>query len=603
MPFDSKKFLAKAPETSGVYQMLNAEECVIYVGKAKNLKARLRSYFQGTPSNKTRLLVQNIESIQLTITHTEAEALLLEHTLIKQHMPRYNILLRDDKSFPYLYLSEHPQFPSLSSYRGIKRSKGQYFGPYVSTRAMLDALHILQKLFKLRSCHDTMFNNRSRPCLQYQIKRCKAPCVNLVSPEEYQQDVTNTTLFLQGKSQTVITNLVKSMDQAAEALDYEKAAQVRDLIASLQQVQQQQYVINKAGDVDVIAAIIDGDQRACVAKLVFRAGQLLGNKWYFPKTQPETTVSELLTAFVTQHYIGSEEIPKEIIISEQIDSNEILAEILSKKSGRTVKISVATRGTRKQWLQLAKANAEQGLQTHAAKQTTAQQQVQQLQQLLNIDHPIERIECFDISHTQGQATTASCVVFGNHGAINSEYRSFNIAGITPGDDYAAMKQALLRRYSRLQEESAKLPDVLVIDGGKGQLTQAQAVLDELQIDSITLLGIAKGPSRKAGLEKLILADKQELNAADFPAALILLQHIRDEAHRFAITGHRTRRQKTILRSPLENIEGVGPKKRRDLLQHFGGLQQLKQATADDLARTPGINQKLAQRIFDALHKQ
>ncbi|MBX9705672.1 MAG: excinuclease ABC subunit UvrC, partial [Gammaproteobacteria bacterium] len=351
MPFDSKKFLAKAPETSGVYQMLNAEDCVIYVGKAKNLKARLRSYFQGTPSNKTRLLVQNIENIQLTITHTEAEALLLEHTLIKQHMPRYNILLRDDKSFPYLYLSEHPQFPSLSSYRGIKRSKGQYFGPYVSTRAMLDALHILQKLFKLRSCHDTMFNNRSRPCLQYQIKRCKAPCVNLVSPEEYQQDVTNTTLFLQGKSQTVITNLVKSMDQAAEALDYEKAAQVRDLIASLQQVQQQQYVINKAGDVDVIAAIIDGDQRACVAKLVFRAGQLLGNKWYFPKTQPETPVSELLTAFVTQHYIGSEEIPKEIIVSEQIDSNEILSEILSKKSGRMVKISVATRGTRKQWLQ------------------------------------------------------------------------------------------------------------------------------------------------------------------------------------------------------------------------------------------------------------
>lgn len=600
MGFDADKFLKNASRNAGVYQMLDKQGVVIYVGKAKNLKSRLTSYFRGTPGAKTQILVGHIADIQLTITATEAEAFLLENTLIKQHQPRYNILLRDDKSYPYLCLSSHPDFPSLTSYRGVKRRSGEYFGPYVNTKAMYDALQVIQKLLNYVLVKKA-FKNRSRPCLQYQIKRCKAPCVNLVSRKDYQQDVKNATLFLEGKSQKVINNLAQQMDEAAQQLHYEQAAHCRDLIANIRQVQQRQYVVNKSGDVDAIAVASDS-KRACVAKLVIRDGQLLGNKWFFPKIQFEATEAEILTAFVSQHYLDSENLPKEIITQHPIEEADILAQLLSTHAKRNVIISQPKRGNKQQWLNLAITNAQQGLASENAQQANQQQQLQQLQQLLNVDTPITRIECFDISHTQGTATVASCVVFGSEGPIKSDYRRFNIAGITPGDDYAAMQQALLRRYSRLQEEHAQLPEVLIIDGGKGQITQAVEVLRELQIESILILGIAKGTSRKPGLETLILADKNQVVSADkYPAALILLQHIRDEAHRFAITGHRGRRAKAIKTSTLESIEGVGPAKRRELLRRFGGMQQLRKATPEELTKTPGINQKLAQRIHDALH--
>lgn len=601
MVFDAENFLKNASNKTGVYQMLDNQNKVIYVGKAKNLKSRLSSYFRSTVGGKTALLVSRIADIILTITATEAEAFLLENTLIKQHHPKYNILLRDDKSYPYLLLAGDPRFPSLKSYRGIKRSGNEYFGPYVNSHAMHDALQLIQKLFKIRPCSETFFKNRSRPCLQYQIKRCKAPCVGLVSEVEYQCDVTNAKLFLEGKSQQVLDNLAEQMDEASKKLNYEQAASYRDLISNIRQVQQRQYVINKTGDVDAIAVAFDGVQ-ACVAKLILRDGQLLGSKWFFPKIQTDATSAEIISAFVAQHYLGSEDLPKEIILQQAIDETDILMGLLTEQAKRSITISQPKRGNKQQWLKLAMTNAEQGLVSRNAELANQQQQLEQLQQLLNLDAPITRLECFDISHTQGTATVASCVVFGLEGSIKSDYRRFNISDITPGDDYAAMQQALKRRYSRLQEEHAKLPDVLIIDGGKGQINIASEVLRDLQIESILILGIAKGTSRKPGLETLILADAhQVVNAENYPAALIMLQHIRDEAHRFAITGHRGRRAKSMQHSSLETIEGVGPAKRRELLRRFGGMQQLKKALPEELAKTPGINQKLAQRIYDALH--
>ena len=603
MPFNATKFLQQVSTKPGVYQMFDEHQNVIYVGKAKNLRSRLRSYFRESVSGKTQVLVNHINDIEITVTTTEAEALLLENTLIKEHRPKYNILMRDDKSYPYLHLSDEHSYPRLGTYRGFKRRQGKYFGPYVNVKAMYHALEIIQRLFKLRPCRDSFFKNRSRPCLQYQIKRCKAPCVDLVSQEIYHQDVANAVLFLEGKNKQVIHNLTVAMDSASKNLHYEQAAQYRDLIADVRQVQQRQYVVNKAGDVDAIAVALDNN-KACIAKLVFRDGHLLGNKWYFPKVNQAYDTQAVLTAFVQQHYLDDDNLPKEILLPEIIDNQKILNEVLVNKAKRSVKIYQPQRGEKTHWLLLAKKNAEQGLLNERAQQSNYQQQIIQLQQLIAFDSDIERIECFDISHTQGKNTVASCVVFNNEGALKSDYRRFNIENITPGDDYAAMKQALTRRYSRLQKDSAKLPDLLVIDGGKGQISQALQVLTELQIESVVVLGIAKGTTRKPGLETLILANENKIiHGSDHPAALTLLQFIRDEAHRFAITSHRGRRSKTTQRSILENIDGVGPKKRRDLLKYFGGLQQLKEASIEQISSVSGINNRLAERIVETLQNK
>ncbi len=615
--FDAQAFLKTVSEGPGIYRMFDDTDTVIYVGKARNLKKRLASYFRrNLPDAKTRVLVSHIRRIETTLTNTETEALLLESNLIKSLKPRYNIIYRDDKSYPWIYLSSHQPFPRLGFYRGARREQGRFFGPYPSSASVRETLRLLQKIFPVRQCEDSFYRNRSRPCLQHQIKRCTAPCVGLISEADYAEDVRMATLFLEGKSDAAIRMLVSRMEAAAEARAYEQAAVLRDQIAALRRVQETQYIDSRQGDVDVLAAAAVGGV-GCVQLFTIRGGRNLGNRAYFPSHGRDTSAVELLDAFVVQHYLGERGgafIPDEILLSHAGEDSELVAAALSERKGRKVRLRVPRRGERRQWLGLALRNAEHAATSRLNSRATLMQRFLALQDALGLEEMPQRLECFDISHTMGEATVASCVVFDPNGPLKSDYRRYNIRDITPGDDYAAMRQALTRRFRKGAAEG-KLPDVLFIDGGKGQLNAAREVLDELQLGEVLTVGVAKGPGRKPGLETLHLVpagegDAEEGGLSTFRApfilppdspALHLVQQVRDEAHRFAITGHRQRRQKARNRSPLEDIPGLGPKRRQALLRQFGGLQEVSRAGIEDLCRIDGISRQLAERIYDTFH--
>lgn len=605
--FDHKTFLSHLSTRPGVYQMLDADGKIIYVGKARNLKNRVGSYFRASGlATKTMAMVNKIADIGITVTSTETEALLLEQNLIKQHRPAYNIQLRDDKSYPYILLTDRDSYPRLAFYRGSRGKQGRFFGPYPSAHATRETLQVLQKVFRVRQCEDSYFRNRSRPCLQYQIDRCTGPCVDLISTEDYARDVRYSTMFLQGKSNQLINELNKSMEQAAAAQQFEKAAKVRDQIIDLRRIQQDQSVANQGDDADIIAASLQ-QPYVCLHAIYVRGGRIIGSKSFFPRFRLATQTNEVLAAFISQTYLSEDKsttIPKEIIIPEALEDAEDMQEALSYLAGRKVKLASRVRGHRAKWLEMAVTNARESLQGFVSNKQNTQKRFIALQEALKLESRPARIECFDISHTGGEGTVASCVVFDEQGAVKSDYRRFNIKDITPGDDYAAMEQALDRRFTRLSKGEGKIPDILLIDGGKGQLTQARTILEKFSLPEVELLGIAKGISRRAGQETLFVpwaGGFREVVIDTQSPALHLLQQIRDEAHRFAITGHRQRRAKARKQSPLEAIPGLGPKRRRELLRYFGGQQEIIKASESELAKVDGISRKLAETIYAHLH--
>ena len=600
--FDAKKFLKSVPHQPGVYRMLNAAEQVIYVGKAKDLRARLSSYFRANvDSVKTRSLVNQIAQVEFTLTHSETEALILENNLIKQYMPRYNVLLRDDKSYPYILITSH-KHPRISSHRGPRKVAGQYFGPYPNAGAVWQSLKTLQKIFPIRQCEDGFYRARTRPCLQYQLKLCSAPCVGKISDDDYQQQVRLASLFLQGKDQQVIDNLVQDMAAASDDLRFEVAAQLRDKIIALRKVQEQQSVSGEHDELDVIGFAYSHGV-AAIHVLFIRDKKVLGSKTYFPKVPAETTDKEILSAFLLQFYLdgyGTQQMPKEIVLADELPEAENVAAAISEIAGRKVRIIHAKRGEKAQYLSLAEKNARQACDTRQSLAQKMALRYQELQQLLQLVSPIERMECFDISHTMGQATIASCVVFDGQGPHKAEYRRYNVSGITAGDDYAAMRFALDKRYSKLQDQT-KIPDVIFIDGGQGQLNIAIEQFSHWPHEKMPLLvGVAKGTSRKPGLETLVLAQSgRSINLASDAPALHLIQQIRDEAHRFAITGHRNKRGKALVKSPLEQVKGIGEKRRQALLQYLGGLQGVMRASVAELSSVPGISKAQAEKIYQA----
>lgn len=604
--FDYKEFLKTVTSQPGVYRMYDTAGTVIYVGKAKDLKKRLTSYFRAQVANrKTETLVKNIAQIDVTVTHTETEALLLEHNYIKLYQPRYNVLLRDDKSYPLIFLSadEHPR---LAVHRGAKHEKGEYFGPFPNSYAVRETLALLQKLFPVRQCENSVYRNRSRPCLQYQIGRCSGPCVEgLVSEEEYQRQVDYVRLFLSGKDQQVLTQLITRMEEASQQLHFEDAARIRDQIQAVRRVTEQQFVSGDSEDLDVIGVAFDAGL-ACVHVLFIRLGKVLGSRSYFPKVPAGTELSEVVQTFVGQFYLQGSQgrtLPGEILLDFTLTEKDLLASSLSELAGRKIQIQSRPRGDRARYLKLARTNASTALITCLSQQSTIHQRMKELAKVLKLDE-INRMECFDISHTMGEQTVASCVVFDANGPVRSEYRRYNISGITPGDDYAAMAQVLKRRYGKALDDQ-KIPDVIFIDGGKGQLSQAFDVFASLNVpwdkQKPLLVGVAKGSDRKAGLETLFLASEGEgFSLPPDSPALHLIQHIRDDSHNHAITGHRQRRSKVKNTSALEMIEGVGPKRRQVLLKYMGGLQPLFNASVEEIAKVPGISQALAEKIHNAL---
>ena len=605
--FDAKAFLVDVSHEPGVYRMFDDKGTVIYVGKAKDLKKRLSSYFRTQlNSKKTEALVASIAHIETTITASETEALLLEHNYIKTYQPRYNVLLRDDKSYPYILLTKE-RHPRITAYRGSKRIQGEYFGPYPHAGAVRDTLSLLQKLFPIRQCENSVYKNRSRPCLQHQIGRCSAPCVaGYVSDEEYNQQVEFARLFLQGKDNQVLEHLIQKMEQASRELNFEQAAHLRDQIQMVRSVTEKQFVSNeRLDDMDIISIAYQLGI-ACVQVLFIRQGKVLGNRSYFPKVPINTDLSELTETFVGQFYLQAHQgrtIPNSIIVDHKLDEKKDLETLLSEQAGRKVSIQDNAKGSKSKYLQLAQVNAKAALITQLKQASLMQERYEALQTLLGIEK-IERMECFDISHTMGAQTIASCVVFNRDGPLKSDYRRFNIEGITGGDDYAAMEQALKKRFDR-DLESEKIPDIIFIDGGKGQLNRALQVFQELDVkwdkNRPHLIGVAKGVDRKAGLETLIISrQEREINLSPDNLALHLIQHIRDESHNHAISGHRKKRQKAFTQSGLETIEGVGAKRRQALLKYLGGMQGVKNATLDEIASVPGISKALAEKIFEAL---
>ena len=601
-PFDPKAFLKHLTALPGVYRMLDERGAVLYVGKARNLKQRVSSYFrENQASAKVRSLVARTRAVEVTVTHTEAEALILESTLIKQFKPRYNILLRDDKGYPYIHVSAGA-FPRMMLHRGAKRAAGRYFGPYPNANAARDTLNLLQKTFRLRPCEDSFFRSRSRPCLQYQIKRCTGPCVGLIDEEGYQRHLRDAVLFLEGKSGQVIDELVLRMEAAAAALDFEQAALCRDQIVDLRQVQQRQHVEGESGDLDVVAGAVRCGV-ACVQVFMFRGGRLLGNKAFFPHLPEEEEAGAVLGAFLAQYYLDKT-IPTDLLVSHEPTEASLLAQVFQERAGHRVRIVCRPRGERARWLIMALQNAEHALAAHLSGQAGMRRRLEALREALGCEFELARLECFDVSHTSGEGAVASCVVFGPEGPIKSDYRRYNIEGVTPGDDYAALHQALTRRYIRLRDGRERLPDVLFVDGGKGQLAQARKGLDELGVAGLTVVGIAKGPERRPGLETLYLFGKNRpIILPTDSAALHLVQQIRDEAHRFAIAGHRQRRARVRATSALETIPGIGSKRRQALLGQFGGLKQLARAGVEDIARVDGISAELARRIYTVFHEE
>ncbi|WP_455915149.1 excinuclease ABC subunit UvrC [Pantoea agglomerans] len=604
--FDAKSFLKSVTSQPGVYRMYDAGGTVIYVGKAKDLKKRLTSYFRGNlASRKTEALVEAIRQIDVTVTHTETEALLLEHNYIKLYQPRYNVLLRDDKSYPYIFLSADAH-PRLASHRGAKHAKGEYFGPFPNGYAVRETLSLLQKIFPVRQCENSVYRNRSRPCLQYQIGRCLGPCVTgLVSEEEYAQQIEYVRLFLSGKDDQVLNQLVARMESASISLKFEEAARLRDQIQAVRRVTERQFVSNNGDDLDVIGVAFDSGM-ACLHVLFIRQGKVLGSRSYFPKVPNGTELAEVVQTFVGQFYLqGSQArtLPTDILLDFTLPEKDLLSDSLTGLAGRKVSIQSKPRGDRARYLKLARTNASTALVSKLSQQSTIHQRLKALAEILDLPE-ITRMECFDISHTMGEQTVASCVVFDRNGPLRAEYRRYNITGITPGDDYAAMNQVLRRRYGKDLEES-KIPDVILIDGGKGQLGQAKNVFAELDVawdkDRPILLGIAKGTDRKAGLETLFFEPEGEgFNLPPDSPALHVLQHIRDDSHNHAITGHRNKRAKVKNTSALETIDGIGPKRRQMLLKYMGGLQPLMNASVDEIAKVPGISQLLAEKIFYSL---
>jgi excinuclease ABC subunit C len=599
--FDAKVFVDSLPARPGVYRMLDGDGQILYVGKARNLKSRVASYFQ--PSNvqpKVQALIAKTANMEVTITNSDTEALLLEYNLIKKHRPRFNVVLRDDKSFPYLHLETNHEFPRLNFYRGSRKEPGKYFGPYPSAGAVRDTLQQLQKLFRIRNCDDSYFANRSRPCLQYQIQRCTAPCVGLVSKEHYARDVSAAIKVLEGRNDEVGEELGRRMDAAAERLDFEEAAQLRDQLAKLKVIQSQQIVTAGADhDADVIA-IAAANGEYCVALMFVRAGRSLGSTTFFPKA-PFAELPEVLAAFVVQYYL-ERDAPAEIIVEQDFDEMQLLETTLTQRLAHKVRICSSVRGIRARWLEMMHTNAEQALNMRRLARAGIESSLEDLREAFDLEEAPNRLECFDISHTGGTDTVASCVVFGVEGPLKSDYRRFNISGIQPGDDYAAMYQALTRRYKRVRDGEIAKPDVLLIDGGKGQLAEAAKVLEELGVDGITLIGVAKGVDRRAGQEQLFLLgqDTPTILPPD-SRALHLIQRVRDEAHRFAIAGHRKKRAKRHSQSILETIPGLGPVKRRELLKQFGGLQGILRAGIDDFIQIRGLGRELAQVIYEHLH--
>lgn len=604
--FNAKLFLSTVTSQPGVYRMYDEADTVIYVGKAKNLKKRLSSYFRSNlSSRKTEALVKNIHHIDVTVTHTETEALLLEHNYIKKYQPRYNVLLRDDKSYPYILLSAD-KHQRISMYRGAKHAKGEYFGPFPNSGAARDTLLLIQRLFPIRQCENSFYRNRSRPCLQYQIKRCLGPCVSgLVSDDEYQEQVNYVRLFLSGKDQQVVEHLISKMEIASNQLKFEEAAQIRDLIQAVRKTTERQYVSGNYNDMDVMSVAYKSGM-ACVHVLFIRQGKILGNRSYFPKIPSGTELSEVVQTFVGQFYLqGSQSrtLPSEILLDFDIPEINVLSETLTTLAGHKVHIQSKSRGDRARYIKLARTNASVALTTHLSQRTTTQQRLKVLSELVDIP-VINRMECFDISHTMGEQTVASCVVFDQNGPLRTEYRRYNINDITPGDDYAAMAQVLQRRYNKSLTDE-KIPDIIFIDGGKGQLAQAITVFNNLNVDwdktKPLLIGVAKGSDRKAGLETLFFkAEGEGIALSPDSPALHIIQHIRDESHHHAITGHRKRRAKVKNSSTLEEIEGIGPKRRQMLLKYMGGLQALKQASIEEIAKVPGISKSLAEKIFNIL---
>ncbi len=597
--FDGKGFVRSLSNAPGVYRMFAADGSALYVGKAGALRKRVASYFSATPKNsRTLVMLSQVARMEVVVTRSEAEALLLENQLIKSTHPRYNVLLRDDKSYPYVLLTQEA-WPRLALHRGARGVPGRYFGPYPGVGAVRDTLNLMHRLFRLRSCEDSVFRNRSRPCLQYQIGRCSAPCVGLVPASDYNESVRRVCLFLEGRSDELTDELDQAMAASSERLDFEEAARIRDLIGAIRKLQARQYVDGHAADLDVLACAMQGTA-ACVLLLAFRDGRNLGTRAFFPKTNGVDNPAEVLSAFVSQYY-AEQPAPGEIVLDRDIDDRELLQQAFSIASGKRIVLKCSVRGERAGYLDLAKRNAELALATELGSHASQQARLESLRDLLGLAALPARIECFDISHTMGEATVASCVVFDGNGPVRAQYRRYNIAGIEPGDDYAAMHQALDRRFRRAVEEQGVLPDVLLIDGGAGQVTQAREVLADLGVEGITLVGVAKGVARRAGHETLLLPGGHELQPGPESPGLQFVQQVRDEAHRFAITGHRGRRQKLRNTSRLEDIPGIGPRRRANLLRHFGGLGGLKAAGAEEIARVEGINAALAERIYTSLH--
>ena len=601
--FDIRAFLANLTHRPGVYRMLDASGTVIYVGKARDLRKRVSSYFSGKAhDSKTMALVERVSHVEVTVTASEREALLLELNLIKEHQPYFNVLLRDGKGYPFIHVNTHEDFPRFSFHRGARKGKGRYLGPYPNSTAVRQTLVHIQKLFQVRQCEDSFYANRARPCLQHQIKRCTAPCVGFISSEDYRRDVNNAVLFLEGKDDTVVRDLTARMDAASSQRQYEQAAMLRDQIAAIKGLHASQYITGERRvDTDAIA-VFEHHASWAVSAVMVRRGRVLGSRSFFPRSHTEHSAGEVMAAFLSQHYMKHDS-PHEILVSEVPDDHAVLEESFTARSGYPVKIRSNVRGARRGWLELALANAREALLMKQAGTATVSRQLEAMAQALQLEEVPTRIECFDISHTGGGETVASCVVFGSEGPIKSAYRRFNIKDIEAGDDYAAIAQVIRRRYTRLQKDSdAPIPELIMVDGGKGQLAAAAAELDSIQLAGPLLIAIAKGPARRPGQEIIHVRHRAgELRLAPDGIALHLIQQIRDEAHRFAITGHRQRRGKVRQVSPLEGIPGVGPKKRRELLRHFGGIQGVRQAGVADLRKVPGISETLATVIHDRFH--
>ena len=609
-PFDGKAFLASLTDRPGVYRMLGDDGDILYVGKARNLRKRVATYFGSKAHHpKTQALMSHVARVEVTVTGTEQEALLLEYNLIKQHRPRFNVVLRDDKSYPLIYVSTGQEFPRFDFHRGSRKAPGRYLGPWPSAGAVRETLVRLQKLFRVRQCTDAFFAARSRPCLQYQIGRCTAPCVRLISAADYRRDVDDALLFLDGRNEAVLAQLIERMEQASARLDFEQAAMLRDQVKLIQKIQAEQVIAGKGiEEADVIGVHqrdpedgLQGTTTACVAVVLIRGGRVLGSRTWFPRAAAATDEQEIISAFITQHYFH-EDAPREILVPALPGDAGMLEAVLATRSGHPVRIRSQVRGTRRRWLEMAQTNAAQGLASRLAANATQRLKVESLVEALGLEEPPERIECFDISHTGGGETVAACVVFNAEGPLKSDYRRFNIRDVAPGDDYAAIAQAVERRFARIQRGESPMPDLLLIDGGRGQVERAKAVLEEYQLGSLPVVGVAKGRDRRVGEEKLVFPGEvgERTLPPDSPA-LLLIQQVRDEAHRFAITGHRQRRGRQRLTSSLEGIEGLGPRRRRALLQQFGGLPGIRQAGVADLAKVPGISRTLAQRIYDHLH--